>query len=79
MDIIDEAHARTEHFQRLAMANRVFDMPPMAPQRSDTQGNALCIDCETNINQRRQYVASAQRCTECQHDQDRQQQVKRGK
>jgi RNA polymerase-binding transcription factor DksA len=79
MDIIDEAQARTEHFQRLAMANRVFDMPPMAPQRTNAAGQAICIDCEANITKRRQYVASAQRCTECQHDQDRQQQVKRGK
>lgn len=79
MDIIDEALARTEHFQRLAMANRAFDLPPMAPQRTNAAGEAICIDCEINITQRRTIVASAQRCAECQQDQDRQQKIKRGK
>ena len=71
MDIEDEAQMRSAHFHKLAMANRVYDAAPLPPQRTDDQGNPLCIDCDLDITARRHALPHAQRCIECQQDEDK--------
>ncbi|WP_299072853.1 hypothetical protein [uncultured Paraglaciecola sp.] len=71
MDVIDDAQQRTQHFQDLAMQNRAFDLAPVAAKNTDSQGNPLCIDCDTNITRRREVLPSTQRCIECQTDHEK--------
>lgn len=71
MDIADEAARRESHFNRLAMQNRYFDLPPAPPLKTDASGNPLCIECDINIAARRDAVANAQRCIDCQNDHEK--------
>jgi RNA polymerase-binding transcription factor DksA len=68
MDVGDEAQARTEHFNRLAMQNRAFDLPPVAAKNTAEDGTPLCIECDAEIHKRREVLPSAQRCVDCQSD-----------
>lgn len=79
MDIIDEAQGRTEHFTRLAMQNRAFDLAPVPPQKTNAQGQPLCIGCDIDITLRRRIVPNAQRCIDCQQDHENQTRKLRGK
>ena len=71
MDVIDEAQRRNEHFQSLAMQNRLFDLPPLPPRNVSKSGDPLGVDCDANITKRRAVIASAQRCIDCQTDHER--------
>ncbi|WP_416305195.1 hypothetical protein [Neptunicella sp. SCSIO 80796] len=71
MDSVDEAQMRSEHFTRLAMENRVFDLPPVPPVNVSADGTPLCKDCDINIQARREIVPNTQRCTACQQDHDK--------
>lgn len=71
MDIGDEAQMRAAQFNRMAMENKSFDLPPMAPIKQDSEGNPLCVRCEALITKRRKVMPSAQRCIECQEDFDK--------
>lgn len=68
MDICDEAQGRTEHFQKMSLANRIFDAAPLPPEKMDKNCNALCMLCDADITARRRVVTNAQRCIECQTD-----------
>lgn len=79
MDIIDEAQSRNDHFLKLAIENRVFDMAPLPPGKTNNHGEPLCIDCSANISQRRQILPHTQRCIDCQQWQEITQKKLRGK
>jgi RNA polymerase-binding transcription factor DksA len=79
MDIIDEAQARTDHFNRLTMANRTFDLAPAPPLKTNEQGLAICISCDADITQRRSILPNAQRCIDCQQEHETSQKKLRGK
>jgi RNA polymerase-binding transcription factor DksA len=79
MDIIDEAQGRTEYFTRLAMQNRAFDLAPLPPQKTNAQGQPLCIGCDIDITLRRRIVPNAQRCIDCQQEQELIEKRSRGK
>lgn len=71
MDIVDEVQQRSAHFHKLAMQNRAFDLPPAPALNTASDGTPLCVDCDADITERRRIIASAQRCPECQQDQDK--------
>ncbi|MGQ8367117.1 hypothetical protein [Glaciecola sp. 1036] len=67
MDIHDQAQARDDFFRQNALKkhNKIASQPAI---KIDTNGNALCIRCDSDISARRKIIPNAQRCIECQED-----------